>query len=72
MAETTSPSSSDEWLFFTHERIIGNIHGNLLLQSTHMRPILFLILISLVLVACGTKGPLYIPERQYPQSQESK
>ncbi|WP_143738678.1 LPS translocon maturation chaperone LptM [Methylobacillus rhizosphaerae] len=29
----------------------------------------FLILIaSLTLVACGTKGDLYIPEKQYPQA----
>ena len=25
------------------------------------------ILICLTLTACGTKGPLYIPEQQYPQ-----
>jgi predicted small lipoprotein YifL len=38
-----------------------------------MRPILFLILISLILSACGTKGPLYLPEKRYPQpQQESK
>ena len=32
-----------------------------------MRPILYLILTSLFLSACGTKGPLYIPEQRYPQ-----
>jgi predicted small lipoprotein YifL len=26
-----------------------------------------LILACLTLTACGTKGPLYIPEKQYPQ-----
>ncbi|WP_221764167.1 LPS translocon maturation chaperone LptM [Methyloradius palustris] len=25
-------------------------------------------LLSLVLSACGTKGPLYIPEKKYPQT----
>lgn len=29
--------------------------------------ILLLSSLSLILNACGTKGPLYIPERQYPQ-----
>lgn len=32
-----------------------------------MRVILLSILLSLTLTACGSKGPLYIPENQYPQ-----
>ena len=32
-----------------------------------MRLTLLIILACLTLNACGTKGPLYIPERQYPQ-----
>jgi len=38
-----------------------------------MRLILLILLTSLGLTACGTKGPLYLPEKQYPQpQQESK
>jgi len=32
-----------------------------------MRVILLSILLSMTLTACGAKGPLYIPEQQYPQ-----
>lgn len=32
-----------------------------------MRVILLTILLCLTLTACGSKGPLYIPEKQYPQ-----
>jgi predicted small lipoprotein YifL len=32
-----------------------------------MRIVFLGILICLTLTACGTKGPLYIPEQQYPQ-----
>ncbi|MDO9364802.1 MAG: lipoprotein [Methylotenera sp.] len=28
---------------------------------------MLLLLVSYILTACGTKGPLYIPEHQYPQ-----
>lgn len=31
------------------------------------RAFLIGILLVLALTACGTKGPLYLPERQYPQ-----
>ena len=37
-----------------------------------MRSIIFLILISLMLTACGAKGPLYLPEKRYPQPQQDK
>ena len=37
-----------------------------------MRVILLSILLCLTMTACGTKGPLYIPEKKYPQSQDSK
>ncbi|WP_334108176.1 LPS translocon maturation chaperone LptM [Methylobacillus sp.] len=32
-----------------------------------MRFCLLILVASLALVACGTKGELYIPEKQYPQ-----
>jgi len=32
-----------------------------------MRAILLCIVLSLTVTACGSKGPLYIPEQQYPQ-----
>ncbi|HEY8117798.1 MAG TPA: lipoprotein [Methylophilaceae bacterium] len=32
-----------------------------------MRFITILLLTGLILSSCGTKGPLYIPEKQYPQ-----
>lgn len=32
-----------------------------------MRIVFLGILICLTITACGTKGPLYIPEQQYPQ-----
>ena len=32
-----------------------------------MRNVLLGILICLTIAACGTKGPLYIPEQRYPQ-----
>ncbi|HYG32921.1 MAG TPA: lipoprotein [Methylophilaceae bacterium] len=35
-----------------------------------MRHILLILLISLTIAACGTKGDLYIPEQQYPQPAE--
>lgn len=38
-----------------------------------MRALLYLSLISsLFITACGTKGPLYIPEKKYPQEQVKK
>jgi predicted small lipoprotein YifL len=30
------------------------------------------ILVCLMVTACGTKGPLYIPEQQYPQDVQPK
>jgi predicted small lipoprotein YifL len=36
-----------------------------------MRHILFFILFSLLIAGCGTKGPLYIPEQQYPLPPEA-
>ena len=32
-----------------------------------MRILALPILLALILTACGTKGPLYIPEKRYPQ-----
>ena len=37
-----------------------------------MRLILLILLASLGLAACGSKGPLYLPEKQYPQPQQDK
>lgn len=38
-----------------------------------MRIILLSLLFATLLAACGAKGPLYLPEKQYPQpQQESK
>lgn len=34
--------------------------------------ILLLVATSCIFNACGTKGPLYIPEQQYPQAPETK
>jgi predicted small lipoprotein YifL len=36
-----------------------------------VRAILTGIILCLTLSACGTKGPLYLPEKQYPQDQQS-
>lgn len=35
-----------------------------------MRLTILSVLACLSIVACGTKGPLYIPERQYPQDNQ--
>lgn len=35
-----------------------------------MRTILLSILFCLALTACGAQGDLYLPEKQYPQSQQ--
>ena len=37
-----------------------------------MRHLLLAITVALLVVACGAKGPLYIPDQQYPQPQEVK
>lgn len=36
------------------------------------RLLLIIMTACLALSACGTKGPLYIPEKQYPMPTESK
>jgi predicted small lipoprotein YifL len=36
-------------------------------MQKHTKKMLLLLATSLILSACGTKGPLYIPEQQYPQ-----
>lgn len=33
--------------------------------------ILFFLVVCFALNACGTKGPLYIPEREYPQATQA-
>lgn len=37
-----------------------------------MRILLITVTMTMLLAACGTKGPLYIPERQYPQETPAK
>ncbi len=37
-----------------------------------MRLLSICLLLCLSLSACGTKGPLYIPEREYPLEQEKQ
>jgi len=32
-----------------------------------MRLLLLSIVLCLTLTACGSKGPIYLPEKQYPQ-----
>jgi len=41
------------------------------MQKYTVRILLFLS-ICFVLNSCGTKGPLYIPEQQYPQETPAK
>ncbi|HSI44466.1 MAG TPA: lipoprotein [Methylotenera sp.] len=36
------------------------------MHKTYIR-VIFLMFIFMGLNACGTKGPLYIPEKEYPQ-----
>ncbi len=36
------------------------------------RIILIMTIAGVVLAACGTKGPLYIPEKQYPLPKETQ
>ncbi|MES2181376.1 MAG: lipoprotein [Pseudomonadota bacterium] len=37
-----------------------------------MRILLIIVTMTMLLAACGTKGPLYIPEKQYPQDTPTK
>lgn len=37
-----------------------------------MRNFLLCLLICMTVIACGTKGDLYIPEQRYPQDPESQ
>ena len=36
------------------------------------RVVLIMIMLSTVLTACGTKGPLYLPEQRYPLPTDAK
>ncbi len=38
-------------------------------MQKNMTKALCLLSVCMALNGCGTKGPLYIPERQYPQAQ---
>jgi predicted small lipoprotein YifL len=33
-----------------------------------MRNLLMLVVVMMLFSACGVKGPLYLPEKRYPQS----
>ena len=37
-----------------------------------MKNVLFALMLTLLVSACGAKGPLYLPEKQYPQPQEKQ
>lgn len=38
-----------------------------------MKKLIFSLIVVLLLNACGAKGPLYLPEKRYPQpTQENK
>jgi len=41
-------------------------------MQKHTEKMMLLLATCLILSACGTKGPLYIPEQQYPQPTEAK
>lgn len=42
-------------------------------NTTHLLiRLLLLFMICPVLNSCGTKGPLYLPEKQYPQETPAK
>lgn len=43
----------------------------MLKKSPKSRLILVIIAGHLLLIGCGTKGPLYIPEQRYPQGAEN-
>jgi predicted small lipoprotein YifL len=35
-----------------------------------MRQFLFVLMAAMLLNACGAKGPLYLPDKQYPQPKD--
>ncbi len=41
-------------------------------MRTFLRIFFLGLLICLTITACGTKGPLYLPEKQYPQEPQKK
>jgi hypothetical protein len=46
------------------------ISGQAITKEYPMRLLLLAITLCLTLTACGTKGPIYLPERQYPQANQ--
>ncbi len=71
---------SDNRHFFAHERLnkvwqkIGDKMCRLEMGADiMMRKLIniFLFTVYFLLTACGTKGPLYIPEQRYPQKTEA-
>lgn len=42
------------------------------IMSKNLNGILLILITSFCMNACGTKGPLYIPEKQYPQETPAK
>jgi predicted small lipoprotein YifL len=37
-----------------------------------MKKVILSLIAALLLSACGAKGPLYLPEKQYPQPRDSQ
>ena len=51
--------------------MLKSLHPTRTNREAEVRAILTGIILCLTLSACGTKGPLYLPEKQYPQDQQS-
>lgn len=49
-----------------------NILSTLGHQSMQKNTIYLFLILLMLLNSCGTKGPLYIPEKQYPQETPAK
>lgn len=49
------------------ERNLLMLRFDFLVRPNRMRIFLIGLLLVLTMTACGTKGPLYIPEQRYPQ-----
>ena len=42
------------------------------MKNMMIRLLLPLVIVCIVLVGCGAKGGLYLPDQRYPQPQENK
>jgi predicted small lipoprotein YifL len=36
-----------------------------------MRQIICVVIVALLVTACGARGPLYLPDKKYPQPQDA-